>query len=152
MCLWLNVVVPDTAQQIFFSAHPPPNSPLSGFVLSHYWLGLIPSPLKGSLWSTDSHLFSISGSLASPLAGPDVKYQLCDRWTQTVTPVPESLWAQWDEGATRDGLRPKGYNQLSLLHSGTQTQIRHQRTETDHYPGSSVRLLVYISRIQLQWQ
>lgn len=59
--LWLNVVVPDTAQQISFSVSL--SLPCLGFVSSHYWFDLICFPLKGSQQSTDSHLFRISHSL-----------------------------------------------------------------------------------------
>lgn len=53
----LNVAVPDTAEQIFFSL-PPYSPPCLGFVSSHYWFGTIPPSFEGPLSPKYSHLFS----------------------------------------------------------------------------------------------
>lgn len=123
-CLWLNVVVPDTAHQIFFSVP----------FLSSVWV--LSCHIIGSAWfllhsralsqvQTDSHLFSIFHSSPpffkptqppqppTPPLAPVGKYQLCDRRTQTVAlsrspPGPDEM---------RE-VRRKEYNRLPLLYSG----------------------------------
>lgn len=113
--LWLNVVVPDTAQQISFPV--PLSLPCLGFVLSHYWFSLICFSLKGSQRSTDSHLFSISCTsprLSVLPALPTCEISSSDRRTQTVTPVQKS------RGPARRGRMEGG-----LIQSTVSSLFRH---------------------------
>lgn len=131
----LNVAVPDTVEQIFFSLSPF-SPPCLGFVSSHYWFGTIPPPFEGPLSPKYSHLFSaiyfssafsstlfsrVSPSSPPPaLANVGNISSLTGPHSDTQTAVPS--WSPPGPAETREERR-KEYNRPSRLYSGSSTLI-----------------------------